>query len=95
MSNIFSIGPIIDQLINLPYNDLISLCRTDKYLNDLCNGDYLWNLRTENEFIGYNVNVDFKPSDYVKVFGLPVGMNIKQYYKYLHDISRPINIYIY
>jgi hypothetical protein len=93
-SRMLGTEPFIVELVNLPYEDLLSLCKTDKYLDNLCNTDYLWNLRAENEFIGYNINVDSKPEDYSRIFGLKQCFTVKQCYKQLYNISTPVNIFV-
>lgn len=90
----FTIDPLIQELIDLPYQDLLSLCLTNKTLNTYCSNNEIWNLRTQNEFPGYNITINSGPENYVREFGLQKGLTVKQYYKQLYDLSKPLFIFI-
>ncbi len=32
----------INILLKLNYDDLLNICRIDKYINTICNNDYFW-----------------------------------------------------
>jgi len=41
---------IVNILLYLPYNDIISICRSNKQLSDICRLEYLWVQKVEKDF---------------------------------------------
>lgn len=94
-NNIFVTDPlIIEVLAKLDYKELSIMCQTNKTINSLCNGDYLWNLRMMNEYLDTSITVDSKAGDYVRLFGISPGYRVKDYYDILHSRSEPVELYI-
>lgn len=68
-------------------NDLISVCSTNKYLNDLCNTEYFWMNRTLAKFPFLGTGEEIV-NRYI-----PEGVGWKEYYIWLSDMAlRDINI---
>ncbi len=61
--------------------DLLSVCGTNKYLNDLCNNEYFWMNRTLTKFPFLGTGKEIAMSY------IPSGVGWKEYYIWLSDMA--------
>ena len=64
-------------LLNMDYNSLMKICQTDKYLNQICQDDYLWRKEVERDF-GKEV-IKYKPE----------RETYRQQYEHLRKVKDP------
>ena len=84
---------IISLLINLDINDILTMCRTTNDFNQICDEDYLWRSKTNNDYPLYQskpVNNSWKQTYIklnrnIKIWISGVGMPGR--YQYLTSIT--------